>query len=500
MAAARVAWLIPVALAAIVWLPITRNYFHFDDFLDLYQLRNDPPAQYFLRMYGGHLLIARHAVTAALDAVFGPDPAAVLRRRARSPISSTPALCALVERLTGRWSLAVLAAAVWGTSPINEGALGWYAVYGQVAATTCILAVSWASRACGRWKVAERWAAPVGWASLMLVAGLLVRRRHRRRAGDARRGVAAHAARRGAPARGRRAERRRRALLGAYAVVRALELPLYGEQRIETTMMIGGLTPAYLGAHLQLLTVLLGFGAGALPLAAAGSTPNSYPTAAHFVAAGVVAALLLAERWRPGERTPAVSPPACSCCSAIYGLIAVARSMLVGWVGLWPLGRSLRFHYAAGAMLVAAAAVAAGMCLARWQPPARAGQVLFAAALAGRDLDGDRLGATGRSFRRRPRRNDAGAGRDPRRHRRGAAGRHGRDPQPPIRLRRLPERRLSRPLPRHRRRLRDLLSRRRRRRPARGLHQRRRAGAEGSPRRPPQPDAAARVARPTGSR
>jgi len=147
-------------------------------------------------------------------------------------------------------------------------------------------------------------------------------------------------------------------------------------------MMIGGLTPAYLGAHLQLLTVLLGFGAGALPLAA-WVDPNSYPTAAHFVAAGVVAALLLAGAWAG----PASARRRLAACVlvllGIYGLIAVARSMLVGWVGLWPLGRSLRFHYAAGAMLVAAGAVATGMCLARWQPPARIRQVLFAVTLAG---------------------------------------------------------------------------------------------------------------------
>jgi hypothetical protein len=43
--------------------------------------------------------------------------------------------------VTDRWPLAVLAAAVWGINPINEGALGWYAVYGQVLATTCILII-----------------------------------------------------------------------------------------------------------------------------------------------------------------------------------------------------------------------------------------------------------------------------------------------------------------------------------------------------------------------
>src|SRR5690606_10976007 len=119
----------------------TRNYFHFDDFLDLYQLRNDDLLRYLLRMYGGHLLIVRHAVTAVLDALFGPDPRPFFALMLATHLLNTGLLYALVLAATGRWALAALAAALWGVSPANEGALGWWAVYGQVAATTCILAV-----------------------------------------------------------------------------------------------------------------------------------------------------------------------------------------------------------------------------------------------------------------------------------------------------------------------------------------------------------------------
>src|SRR5262249_1142476 len=38
-----------------------------------------------------------------------------------------------------RPSLAAIGAAAWGTCPSASGTLGWYSVYGQVAATTCIL-------------------------------------------------------------------------------------------------------------------------------------------------------------------------------------------------------------------------------------------------------------------------------------------------------------------------------------------------------------------------
>ena len=376
--AARAAWLLPVALAAAVWFPLTRNYFHFDDFLDLYQLRNDDPAHYFLRMYGGHLLIARHGVTAALDAIFGPDPRPFFALVLVTHLANTALLYALVARLTGRWALAVVAAAVWGTSPINEGALGWYAVYGQVAATTCILAVLVGLASGG--DDAPRPAAAVAGALLMVLAGmlfgvgiaaalvmpaaawlLLPPGRPRRRALAAL--VAAVAV-----------------LLATYAVLRSLEVPLYGERRIETTLMLAALTPSWALSHLQLLGVLVGFGVATLPLAAV-SDPNQFPTAAHGVALALAGALLLAGAW---AGSPAARRRLLAClllALGVYGLIAVARSMLTDWVGLMPLARSPRFHYAAGALLAAALAVAAGACAARWAPPAlRHG--LFALALA----------------------------------------------------------------------------------------------------------------------
>src|SRR5262249_8556389 len=48
-------------------------------------------------------------------------------------------LAALILRLTNRLSLAAIGAVAWGTCPAASETLGWYSVYGQVAATTCIL-------------------------------------------------------------------------------------------------------------------------------------------------------------------------------------------------------------------------------------------------------------------------------------------------------------------------------------------------------------------------
>src|SRR5207237_9264428 len=59
-------------------------------------------------------------------------------------------LYAALHRLTGSWRLASFGAALWGTAPMQEGALGWYAVYGHVLAGTCVLLVL--VRLAARWR------------------------------------------------------------------------------------------------------------------------------------------------------------------------------------------------------------------------------------------------------------------------------------------------------------------------------------------------------------
>ncbi len=383
-ALARLAWLAPVALAAVVWFPLTGSYFHFDDFLDLYQLRNDDAARYFLRMYGGHLLLARHAVTALLDAAFGPAPLPYFVVVLVTHLVNTGLLYALALRLTGSWRLAVVAAAVWGAAPANEGALGWYAVYGQVAATTCILVVlvglARAASIGTPGSAPAGWAAPLRWAGLMLLAGmffgvgiaaalampavawlLLPRGTSRRQAI----GCLAAAA---------------LALLATYALLRALEMPVYGEQRIEITFMLAGLTPAAVGDHLRLFGALFGFGLAALPFGPL-TDLNAFPTQAQVVAL-VLGGLLLAAGLATGSAAQRRRLFACLVLvAAIYGLIAVARSMFID-LGLAVLARSLRYHYAAGALLSAALALALAALASRLRLSRRAGSVAFAAWLA----------------------------------------------------------------------------------------------------------------------
>lgn len=376
--AARIAWMAPVVLTGVVWLPIIRSYFHADDFLNLYELRNEDAVRYLLHMYGGHLLIARNEITAALDAVFGPDPRPFQILMLITHLINTGLLYALVLALSGSWRLAVVAAAVWGTAPANEGALGWYSVYGQVAATTCILGVV-VDMARVREGAPPGWVAPTRWAALMLLAGMLFGV-----------GIAAALA---MPAVAwlmlpPGAIRRRAvvavavaavALLAIYAAVRALELPLYGDQRIEITYMLTGLRAADAFRHLRMLGGLLGFGFAALPLGPL-FDPKRFPTSMHMAVIAAVALLLVcgaAANTRPQRRRLL----ACVLLVvATYGLIAIARSMFVDSLGLTALTSSPRFHYAAGAFLSAALALAVYALAVRWRLPPRAAHAAFAVA------------------------------------------------------------------------------------------------------------------------
>jgi len=373
---ARVAWLLPVACAAIAYFPITGNYFHADDFLDLYQLRNDDAAHYFLRMYGSHLLIARHGVTALFDALFGANPLGYFVVVLLTHLVNVAMVYLVALRLSGSWRLACVAAAMWGVAAVNEGALGWYAVYGQVVAATCTLLVL-AGLAGAEQDARSSWGLPVRWALLMVLAGMmfgagiaaalvmpivawlmLSRPPLRWRAIAAFVGAAA-------------------LLMATYATLRKLELPLFGELRIETSFALAGLFN--FGWHLPLLGTLLGFGLAQWPLG-----PLSAPlqiSALVNVVPMVGGSLLVAAGFLCASPRSRRHLLACLLLVlAIYGLIAVARSPFIALpMGLIGLARSSRFHYAPGALLSLLLTLSLGAVAARIKLSARTANLLFAA-------------------------------------------------------------------------------------------------------------------------
>jgi len=133
--------LLPLALSAWVFFPITRVYFFSDDFVHLASIASDRAAVFLLSPFGGHNYLARnlifyltyHAVGLRADLYFW----GVLLTH----LLNVALLFGLVSLLTGSAMLACFGAVLWGTSPLQEGTLAWYTAYGHVLATTVMLLV-----------------------------------------------------------------------------------------------------------------------------------------------------------------------------------------------------------------------------------------------------------------------------------------------------------------------------------------------------------------------
>ncbi len=139
------ATLLVAAGAAIVSVVVYRGvlgaYFWNDDFSWLYVLHDRSTAEFLFTPMGGHSLVARNAVLALMDALAGFDPRPYFAAMLLTHGLNVSLLATLILRQTGRPSLAAIGATAWGTCPTASGTLGWYSVYGQVAAMTCILLV-----------------------------------------------------------------------------------------------------------------------------------------------------------------------------------------------------------------------------------------------------------------------------------------------------------------------------------------------------------------------
>lgn len=132
---------VAVAFAAVVWAPIVRNFFHHDDFVHLQSIVNSSALQWLMESNGGHLYLFRNMVFSLTHAVAGTNPQPYFVTVLLTHLLNVALLFLLLRRTTGSVRLACLGAAVWGSAPINEGTLGWYAVFGHAMATTFLLVV-----------------------------------------------------------------------------------------------------------------------------------------------------------------------------------------------------------------------------------------------------------------------------------------------------------------------------------------------------------------------
>ncbi len=163
-------WLaVPVVLTGAATYPITRNYFFGDDLLNIYDMVNEPVPAFLLIPFGGHLCIVRNAVYLLLFELFGPAPYGYHLSAVLTHVANTALLCVLIRALTDSARLACFGGALWGTAPLAEGTIGWFAASSHALSTTALLLlllgiVRMARR--GAVSTAELWAA----ATLVFIA------------------------------------------------------------------------------------------------------------------------------------------------------------------------------------------------------------------------------------------------------------------------------------------------------------------------------------------
>jgi hypothetical protein len=134
-----VLFLLPLALSALVYFPITRNYFFADDFLHLYLIRNEDFLAYLLVPRGGHLLVTNNALFYFLYRLFGTHAESYYWVALGTHLLNVGLLFWVIRLFTESGRLACFGASLWGISTMNEAALGWFSVFGQVLVATIML-------------------------------------------------------------------------------------------------------------------------------------------------------------------------------------------------------------------------------------------------------------------------------------------------------------------------------------------------------------------------
>jgi len=160
---------VPLVFSAVVWAPILGCYFFGDDLLNLYSIVDKSLLEYLITPYGGHLLLTRNAIYALCFHLFGTHAGWYFALALLTHLVNVALLFRIIRVLTRSPRLACLGATLWAVAPLNEGALGWYSVYGQVLVATIFLWLLLRLGSMGAQRMPGR-AAPWGWALLLLAA------------------------------------------------------------------------------------------------------------------------------------------------------------------------------------------------------------------------------------------------------------------------------------------------------------------------------------------
>jgi hypothetical protein len=132
---------VALGLTLLVYRPLTGAYFIADDWLTLQRLANGELARLLIEPSGDHVYVARNLVWGVLWKLFGGDPQPYFVFVLGLHLLNVALLFLLLRRLCDGDRIACFGAAVWGTSPLAEGALGWLSCFGHAMVATLILVV-----------------------------------------------------------------------------------------------------------------------------------------------------------------------------------------------------------------------------------------------------------------------------------------------------------------------------------------------------------------------
>src|SRR5262245_4983974 len=165
--------LLPLAMAAWVYFPITRVYFFADDYVHPASIASDPMAAFLLRPVGGHNCLAWNIVFLATYRLVGLRADLYYWSVLLTHLLNVALLFSLLRVLTASATLACFGAALWGTSPLLAQTLCWYAVFGQVMVATVMLFVLHATARLAAAEAPLRTRTACAWIVLLLIGTTL---------------------------------------------------------------------------------------------------------------------------------------------------------------------------------------------------------------------------------------------------------------------------------------------------------------------------------------
>ena len=161
---------VSLSLTAIAYGPILANYFYNDDFVYLYEINNHSLLEFLLRPHGGHVQASRNLIFYLVHAASGTNPMWYFGLVLLTHLANVALLFVLISRFTGSTGLACFGSTLWGSSPLHEGTLGWYSVYGQAVVALITLGLLVDLTRCQAAGMARRTYAPLFWYVALLVA------------------------------------------------------------------------------------------------------------------------------------------------------------------------------------------------------------------------------------------------------------------------------------------------------------------------------------------